>query len=552
MVDMVSYVGDMLSFYLDYQANESFLQTSTEYANILKHGKALGYKFDYNATAYGTVSLFVDVAATANGLGVDTTYIPILEKGSTFSSTNGNIYTLNEDVDFSDASNEVVVGSVNNTTGLPTTYIIRAFGQILSGDTKSVDIKVNNFERFKRVPLNVPNMAEIISVTDSAGNQYHEVDYLSQNMVYRPITNTGEANSLVPNLLRPVAVPRRFVMERELGNAYLQFGYGSESEISKTDIMDPSNVALRVTGRDFITESSFDPTKLLQTDKFGVAPANTTLRVVYRENSRQNVNAGANTIIIANTKKVKFKKPDFLSSSKRFDVVNSIEVTNDEPIVGDITFPSSDEIKRRIFDSFAAQNRAVTAQDYKAITYMMPAKFGAIKRCNVVQDNQALKRNLNLYVVSEDQNGNLSISNPTIKQNLKNWLNQYRMINDTVDILDAKIINIGIDFEIVAELDKNKFEALSVATQALRDKFLQINEIGEPINIGQIYKTLNVVNGVSDTVNVSLRVISGGRYSSSDFNINDNLSPDGRLLIAPNDSIFEIRYISEDIKGAVR
>ena len=183
---------------------------------------------------------------------------------------------------------------------------------------------------------------------------------------------------------------------------------------------------------------------------------------------------------------------------------------------------------------------------------MMPAKFGAIKRCNVVQDNQALKRNLNLYVVSEDQNGNLSISNPTIKQNLKNWLNQYRMINDTVDILDAKIINIGIDFEIVAELDKNKFEALSVATQALRDKFLQINEIGEPINIGQIYKTLNVVNGVSDTVNVSLRVISGGRYSSSDFNINDNLSPDGRLLIAPNDSIFEIRYISEDIKGAVR
>ena len=130
MVDMVSYVGDILSFYLDYQANESFLQTSTEYANILKHGKALGYKFNYNPTAYGVVTLFVSVPATANGLGVDVNYVPILKKGSTFSSTNGNIYTLNEDVDFADPLNETVVGTVNKTTVLPTNYIIRANGQV--------------------------------------------------------------------------------------------------------------------------------------------------------------------------------------------------------------------------------------------------------------------------------------------------------------------------------------------------------------------------------------------------------------------------------------
>ena len=182
----------------------------------------------------------------------------------------------------------------------------------------------------------------------------------------------------------------------------------------------------------------------------------------------------------------------------------------------------------------------------------MPAKFGSIKRASIIQDPDEFKRNLNLHVISENRDGNLVKTNNIIKNNLKNWMNQYRMINDTVDILDAKIVNIGIDFTIVAEIEEDKFSVLRAAENALRKEFTSISEISEPISISNIYRILNQIAGVSDTVDVTMVRKTGAIYSGVDFNVEDAISFDGRFLIAPEDVVFEIKFLDTDIKGTVR
>jgi len=552
MVDSVAYIGDMLSFYLDYQANESFLTTAHEYNNIIKHGKALGYKINSVPSSYGIVTLFIRVPAAPSGFGPDTSFIPTLRRGTLFGATNGSTYMLTNDVNFADPRNETVVAVVNETNGQPSEYAIRAYGEIVSGRYNVQTFKVGEFTKFRRIDLRDSNLTEVISVVDSSGREYFEVDYLSQNIIYRPVRNTGANSNTVPNLLKPFVAMRRFVIEREFGRNFLQFGYGSEDNLSNEGFLSPDDIVLERHARSYVTDRSFDPTKMLQSDKFGVSPSNTTLTISYRTNDTTTVNAAVGSVIRVQNSIFKFTDANRLNNGLKSKVINSLEVTNDDPIVGDVTYPSTDEIKRRIFDSFTSQHRAVTAQDYKALIYMMPSKFGSIKRCNVLQDPDAMKRNLNIVVVSEDPNGNLTKTNDTIKNNLKNWLNQYRMVNDTIDILDAKIVNIGINFTIVSQEDSNKHAALRKAEKALRKEFMSIGEVSEALSISDIYRILNRIPGVSDTVDVTIVRKSGGAYSPVSFNVEEHVTFDGRYLIAPEDVVYEIRFLDADIQGTVR
>ena len=552
MVDAVSYIGDILSFYLDYQANESFLTTANDYNNILKHGKALGYKLDTVPSSYGVVTLYVNVPAAIVGFGVEADYIPVLRRGTMFSTMAGTSFTLINDVNFADPANQVVVATVDESTGAPTGYAIRAYGEVVSGMYNVKELQVGDFQKFLRIDLEEVNLSEIISVFDSDGNEYFEVDYLSQNIVYRPVLNTGVNSDTVPNLLKPFVVMRRYVVERERGKNFLQFGYGSEKNLSNEGILKPDDIVFERHAREHITDLSFDPTKLLQSDKFGMTPSNTTLTVAYRRNSNDTVNAAAGTVNSVSLPLVKFQNPRAITTTTKNGVIGSIEVTNEQTITGDVTYPSEDEIKRRIFDVFTSQHRAVTEQDYKALIYMMPAKFGALKRCKIVQDPDAFKRNLNIYVVSENSAGNLIKTNDVIKGNLKNWLNQYRMMNDTIDIVDARVVNIGVQFTIVASVEEDKYSVLQTAESALRNYFLSIGEISEPINISNIYQTLNSIPGVSDTVDVTLVRKTGPDYSPIDFNVVDSTSFDGRYLIAPEDVVFEIKFLTTDVGGSVR
>ena len=553
MLDTVSYVGDIMSFYLDYQINESFLDSSAEFSNVVRLSKQLGFKYRGIPSATGVAAFFCIVPANEVGLGPNNDYKPILKRGTVVSSKTGAKYILDEDVRFDGPSNEVVVARVNDSTGLPTSYAVKAYGKIVSGGFGRERITIGQFAKFRKVPLSSRNLTEIISVIDEEGHEYHEVDYLSQDVVYRAVTNRGTDGESVAAVVKPFAVPRRFTVDREDGRYYLQFGYGSDSELTAPfSVAEPSKVTLKMHSREFISDTSFDPSKLLETDKFGVGPANTILTVIYRENNKRNSNARIGSVNQVNASIIDFANPERVPSDTRRTIKNSIEVYNEEPIVGSLSAPSAFEIKTRAFDTFATQNRAVTLQDFEAISYAMPPKFGSIKRIRVVQDPDSFKRNLNMYVLAENQNGYLVEANSTLKENLKMWLNNYKMIHDTVDIMDGKIVNFGIDFHVLADPEFNKYQVLSNAQKAVAATFAEPLYMGETLYVTDIYNILNKdVPGIIDVKKVSIVSRSSGAYSGTSFDFNLQLSADGRFLMVPDNVCMELKYPDADIKGTI-
>jgi len=553
MLDTVAYVGDILSYYLDYNVNESFLDTAIEYENVVKLARQLGYRYKGIPASSGEVTLYVLVPASTTGTGPDLNYAPILKRGAKFISDAGTTFSLNEDVDFSNENNEVVVAEVNTTTGVPTRYAIRSYGQVVSGDLAVEFIEVGDYQRFPKFDLIGTNITDIVSIVDSQGNEYVEVENLSQDVVYRPIVNSASDKDVVPFILQPYGAPRRFIVENVAGTTSIQFGYGSESNLTNEKVTDPSKVILNIHGRDHVTDSSFDPTNLIESDTFGVAPSNTTLQVTYRTNSQENTNLSTNSLVRTSDTEFDFGNPASLEASEISNVIGSLEFENEKPIVGSITTPNSEEIKNRAYGMYSSQNRAVTKDDYLSMIYNLPPKFGAVKRANVIQDVNSFKRNINLYVISEDSNGFLTNSSDMLKKNLKTWISGYKMLNDTMDILDAVVVNIGIEFSVIADTDTNKFRVLSDATAAVQDRMAKSKfNIGEPVRYGDIFQALKRVDGLLDVVGLKIVQRTGTGYSSAAFDIKGYTSLDGRMLVAPENVIFEFKFPDIDIRGTVQ
>jgi len=550
MVDAVAYVGDQLSFYLDYNVNESFLDTAYQFNNVLRHGRILGYKYTGRPSTYGSVGLFVLVPASATGIGPDADYIPILKRGTQFSADNGLNFSLTENVDFADPKNPVVVARVNDTTGAPTYYAIKAYGTVVSGIFTTERITIGSYERFKRAPLLTPNVSEIISVFDSEGNEYFEVDYLAQDIVYKEVSNKNYKNDNVPSIIKPYLVSRKFVIEREADTAYLQFGSGKANDSNV--VADPQSVAMDIHGKTYTTSTTFDPTQLSKNESFGIVPSDTTLIVTLRTTNPRNSNVSAGSLNSVVNSSLDFEDRTTLSNSIISTVQNSLEVSNESPIVGDVRTPNSNEVKQRIFDTFPTQNRAVTQADYENVAYRMPAKFGSIKRVSVQRDSNSQKRNLNMYVISEDRFGKLIKTNTAIKNNLKIWLNQYRMISDTIDILDPYVINLGIDFSIRTKVGADKFGTVNACINKLSNFYKNGFFIGESVNISDIYNEIKNVPGVLDVLKVNLRMRTGTNYSGASIDINKNLSTDGNELMVPKNAIAEIKFPATDIRGKAK
>jgi len=550
VLDSIAYVGDQLSFYLDYNVNEMFLDTSFQYTNVLRHGRILGYKNQGRPSTYGVVSLYIRVPASSMGLGPDTQYLPIVKRGTRFTSQSGLNFVLTENVDFSDPKNQVVVANVDSGTGAPTFFAIKAFGNVVSGYFKRETYTCGDFERFKMIELQSNNVSEIISVTDSEGNEYFEVENLSQDLIYREVSNNNYKNENAPSVMKPFLVSRKFISFTERTRTFIQFGSGNPNESNV--VAEPQKVAMNVFGKSYVTDTTFDPTKLTKNENFGIVPTNTTLEVIYRVTNPTNSNIAAGNLNKVSDSNFEFKNRPELLESKVSSVISSLEVSNEKPITGDISTPTSGEIKRRIYDSFATQNRAVTQIDYENLVYRMPAKFGSIKRCSVQRDPDSQKRNLNMYVLSEDSFGKLMLSSDTIKKNLKVWINQHRMINDTIDIIDPYIINLGVNFVVSARDGVNKFDLNQRCVSAIGAKFGSPYYIGEDVNISEMYQELSKVNGVQDVILIKLVTRTGSNYSINSININANLSPDGTKLIIPKNAVVEIKYPDVDVKGQVR
>ena len=407
LLDTVAYLGDSMSFYLDYNVNEGFLHSALELKNVMRQARQLGYKHRPLASSFGTIEIKVLIPSNDSDNTPNTDYLPIIKKGTTFTSQGGSEFTLVRDIDFSNSSTAV---SEKNSSGKILYYIVTNVGLVISGTNKIETHEVGDFVRFNKLFLDDENIIELLSVVDSAGHEYYEVEHLSQDVIYRIISNTDPSTLTdSPSILKPMAVPRRFTLERDRNNQpYLQFGTVSNNEVLNKDFIDPSEVVLDLHGRDYVTDRHFDPSNLFSNDKFGVAPANTTLTIEYRSAAADNVNAPAGSITGVGNLNIGFKNELSLTQELINTVVGSVSVNNPSPILGDVDAVSVDEARILATDSFATQNRAVTKSDYMSIVYRMPPELGSIKRINVFQDNDSFKRNINMYVLSEDSNGNLT------------------------------------------------------------------------------------------------------------------------------------------------
>ena len=553
LLDSVAYVGDILSFYLDYQFNESLLASTNDYDNALRIAKQLGYKLKGSPSAHGLAAFYAIVPANTVGLGPNSSYLPILKRNSTLGTSNGTSFILTEDVRLDDPNNTVVAAEINTSTGIPSSYAIKAFGNVVSGEFQTLEIKVGSFEKFKRVVLDDPTISEIISVFDSEGKEYFEVEYLSQDVIYKSEVNVDPSTrEQTPAILIPQSVPRRYITEKNQDTTSLVFGHGSDDSITSNPIPDPSEVVLERFGRDYVTDETFDPSNLIKTNTFGVAPANTTLTIKVRKNSNLSVNVPVGELKFVSQARVDYNDVSAVPATIKSTILGSLEVYNEDPISGVSYLPSLEEIKRVALDNFAAQNRAVTPEDYESFVYHMPGRFGSVKRVRTVRDPDSLKRNINMYVLSANARNQFQLANSATKTNIKNYIKRYKMLNDTIDILDGRIVNIGIDFDIVVSEPYSKFEVLTDALKQVREAYNRALFIGEPINIYDVYTLLSKVDGVADVVSVDFKNKTGGNYSSDALNLKRYTTPDGRRIIPPENVAFEVKFPLSDINGAVR
>jgi len=556
MTDLVAYVGDSLSFYLDYNANESFLNTSLEYDNVLNHAQQLGYKHNPHRSSIGQVDIYVSIPAAESNVAPNLAYLPKIVRGSTFSTAAGNVFTLIDDIEINMSNPTIEADQVSADGSKVTYYISRVTGRVISGEENQTTVDVEDFKRFLKIPIPGVNITDIISVVDSEGNEYFEVDNLSQNVVYRPVLarqNQGSSiDPLAASVMRPFPVPRRFIVERTANQVYVVFGYGSESEIKNNIVSDPSEIVLDIAGKNYISNASFDPSKLMTTDKFGVTPVNTTLTISYRTNSLDNVNAAAGSITRVLNPILEFRDIQNLEQAKINYIISNLQVTNPTPINGDISIPTTEEIKRRAQATFAMQKRAVTLQDYVSAVYAMPPNFGSVKRAAIFRDEDDFRRNLNLYIVGEDENEKLQVCSSAIKQNIKTWLNSVRMINDSLDIFDASIINLGIEYTILCASDVNKNEILSLATEEIFQKLNETRpEIGEPFNITQVYRILRNIDEIIDVQDVKITTKNSQSHSSYGVEVGSRTPQSNMSQIQlPKTTIWEIKY-KNDIIGNI-
>lgn len=555
LVDMISYIGDQMSLYLDYSVNETFLTTANEYENVVKIGHQMGYKFDPTPAATGIVTLYIALPVDSTGQVPDLRFAPIIQAGTTFRGDSGATFTLTNDVNFKNPSvTEYIVIEEDPTTGAPTLFGAQNFGTAVSGKVNTQTFNVGSHTPFLSLQLENENVSEIISVTDTEGRPYYEVEYLTQNMVYKQISNgNSSTRDTVPMVLRPVVVPRRFIVERNGTVSNLRFGYGSEFETEAESILSPSDVVLKRHARNYISNMSFDPYKMLKSDKLGIAPENTAVTVQYRTNGRSVVNVAASTIRTVQDLKIKFDLSSHdLDPVTMSSVSNSVEVDNQDPFTGSSEYPGIYELKHRIMSSYSSQNRAVTLDDYKSVIYNMPKRFGSISRCYVERDQDSFKNNINVHILSNAGDNTLAMANSTAKENLKTWLSRYKTVMDTIDILDGRIVNLGVDFLVKVEEGKQEALIIKECVEAIASEIGSYKlQMGQTFYRSNLFKALSRVPYVSSVLDVRIYQKFGAGYSDVFYDLESKLLPDGTGYVAQKDVCFELKYPNIDLRGAV-
>jgi hypothetical protein len=620
-IEMASYVGDVLSYYVDDTFKESLITTAEDQENVIALAQFLGYKPKVTAPATTTLEIYQVAPSIGTGLAntIDSKYLLRIKQGMVVESKNDSIKFITTDViDFSDSNNrEITIYQRDANTGDPTLYLIKKYVQAISAIPEEDTFEFGSYEQFANIVLENTNIIEIYDVRDSNGNKYYEVPYLAQEMVFLDYPNTSlndpdlvQFKDTVPYIIKTLKTPRRFVAKVNSDfTTTIQFGAGNPNTEEENLIPNFKNVGLGLPNSISRLEASFDPTNFLKTKSYGISPSNTTITVKYYTGGgvSSNIEAGQ----LSNITSIEFDNDYADLNTAQIgtynSLKNSIAVTNKIPATGGRGAETIEEIRQNALGNFGAQNRAVTSKDYQIRALSMPAKYGAISKCyatadgkldnnspssilaspNVLQEftdlvmdfvnksdneeptrasvtsditqfligktsNENEKNNpfaINLYMLGLDNFGKLTPVNRAVKENLKTYLNEYKILTDGVNFSDGFIINIGVEFEVICERNDNKSEVVTKCILELQ-KYFNIDNwsFNQTINLSELEVLIANVDGVRSVPKLQITNKCGGRHSPNSYNI---ATATKNKVVYPSldPSIFELKFPNSDIKG---
>jgi len=585
-MEMASYVGDVLSYYTDVQLRESLLEQAQEKSNVFTIAQSFGYKPKLNVPATTTLTVYQLVPAQGSGDTVrpNFDYALTLSEGMIVgSSTNGDVeFSTIEKVRFGFSSSfdptEVSVYQIDEVTDEPVYYLLKKYVKAVSGKQESATFEFNEPKPYDKIKLEADGLIDVISIIDDDGDEWTKVDYLAQDTVFEELPNTTNYSIAMsayanetPSLLKLKRVPKRFITRiTDDGTIDIQFGSGISQNADEEILPNPDNVGSALYGTSGNLDQGIDPSNFMYAKTYGVAPANTTLTVTYRTGLGVIDNVASQDLTEIVERVIETSSTGLVTDV--FNVVqNSIAVTNEVAAAGGKYEEEIEEVRNNAMAYFRAQNRAVTKEDYLLRAYALPPQFGSVAKAYAAPDfqiNTLLDDGIdpipnplaiNFYVLGYDGNAKLQNLNPATKQNLQNYLSYYRILTDAVNIKNAYIVNIGIDFEIVVLPNYNSNEVLLKCINALKN-FFRIENMGinKPITLTDIYVLLDRVDGVQTVVrpdndgNGGLQIVNkfDGNYSSNKYNIK-NATRSGIVYPPKDPTCFEVKYPDVDIKGRV-
>jgi hypothetical protein len=569
-IEQSAYVGDVLGFYLDNQIQENFIQYARQTDSIYELAYMFGYKPKISSAAQVEISIYQQLPAkTVSGNIVpDFDYaLTVGENTQIFSNSGGSSFIIQDKIDFSISSSQdpTEVTLYQTSGGNPEYYLLKKTRKALSAEVKSTTFNFGSPTKFPTIQLTDSSFLKILDVKDSQGGKWYEVDYLGQEMVYDKIKNTNiydpnnEGNEgEVPYILKLKKVQKRFATRILQNNTIqLQFGAGTTQDNDEEIIPNSNNVGLGLPFKQDKLTTSFSPTNFLYTDTYGISPSNTNLTVRYLSGGGVSSNVDANTLNNLDTSNTKFNNNNLNPTTADY-IFNSIVANNDEAASGGGSGNTLEEIRQNVLATISSQQRSVTQDDYLVRAFNLPSDYGSISKAIITKplltDNQtSTSETLNLFCLSKDSQGYLSQPSQTLKRNLRTYLSQYRMIGDNIEIRDAFIINIGVNFDIIVLPDYNSNEVLSNCIVALQEYFaIQNWQINQPIILRDIYVLLDNIEGVQTvkTIDINNKVGEYIGYSPYSYDIK-GATVSNVIYPSLDPSIFEVKYPNTDIQGRV-
>ena len=562
-MEMAAYVGDVLSFYQDTQIQETFLTHAKDPKNLYSLAYMMGYrpKTTGVSTAEIEFTQIVDADPT-NPNFPSWSQAAIIPEDLLLTSTDNSQtkFIVESRVDFSFSSSyDPTVVTIHSLDGsnIPTEYKLVKKVKAYSSEIKTASFTIDATEQFKTLTIQDTDIVGVLDVfTDGTDQEWFEVPYLGQDTIF----SSEDPTASYPHTLTLKKVPRRFVT-RHLSTGYLQlqFGAGTNSSDDSVILPDPTNVGLGGANGISKFDKAYDPSNFTYSKSYGIAPsAGTTITVRYLKGGGSSANVPANSITSIGTNETILANGDTSRLSTQY-----LSANNPKPAEGGRDGDTVEELRENSLRAFNEQGRAVTLQDYAVRVQSLPPRYGSVAKTFVTQE-QLTDHNidrtslsnfnpfaLSLYVLSYDGNKKLIPASLELKQNIRTYLSEYIMISDSVNIKDAFIVNIGINYDIVLRPNYSGRDVILRCNQILKDYFaIEKWSINQPINLSKIYTLLDKVKGIQTVQKLEIVNKQGGNYSNFAYDI-AGATKSNVVYPSYDPCIFEVKYPDQDIKGRI-